>query len=112
MDVQLQWFGIALTLSTIAGCAAALVLLVVALLPVRRADTIAGLALALAALIEGLALLTEWGIRASLNMSGHQGIWLGLWDVITVVRPLGHLVALALVALAALRLARRGRAAG
>jgi predicted benzoate:H+ symporter BenE len=46
MEFQLQWFGIALSPSSLLGLLCPMVLQLVALLPVRRADTIAGLALA------------------------------------------------------------------
>jgi len=111
MDMQIQWFGLALSLTSLVSLFGVVVLLGVGLFPVRKADTLAGICLAVVALVEGTALLAEWLIRGLLATVGAGYGWLTVWDVITVVRPLGHLLALVLVAVAALRLAKRARGA-
>ncbi len=106
MDMQIQWFGLVLTLTSLISALGVLVLLGVALVAVRKADTGAGLLLAAAALIEGSTVFLEW-LGAALNtFLGYGWGWVQLWNVVSALRPLGHLVVLVLVALAAMRLAK------
>ena len=105
--MQIQWFGLVLTLTSLVSALGALALMGVALVPVRRADPSAGLLLALAALIEFTTVFLEW-LGAALNTFFGYGVgWVQLWNVISALRPLGHMVVLLLVALGVLRLARR-----
>lgn len=110
MNMQIQWFGLVLSLTSLVSALGVLALLGVALVPVRKVDAVAGSLLAIAALIEGAAVFLEW-LGAALNsVLGYGMGWLQLWNVISALRPLGHMLALLLVAFGVLRLARRASA--
>ena len=59
MNMQIQWFGLALSLTSLASLLGVVLLLWVALARARRVDNAAGLGLALAA----LALWSGWRDR-------------------------------------------------
>ena len=108
MDIQIQWFGLLVTLSSFMGLTAAGVLFGLALGRVRRVDPTAGLLLAAAAAIEASTLLGY--VAAMVLGSGLRGdaidLLLLLQNAFAVARPLLHAVALALVAVSCVRLTR------
>jgi hypothetical protein len=107
MDFQVQWFGLVLSLTSLLSAVGVLALLGVALVPVRKVDGGAGALLALAALLEGATIFLEW-LGAAVNSLFGYG-FVQLWNVVSALRPLAHLLVLLLVAGAVLRLARRVR---
>lgn len=110
MNVQLHWFGIAWAASTLLALVPVLVVVFIGLGRVRRADPLAGLLVASAGALEGVALAGELLVRGTiasmLRSVSEEGLdlSLGLLDAWTIGRPLLHVLALAALCVALARL--------
>ena len=108
MDMQIQWFGLLVTVSSLVGLGVAAIVALVALVKLRRSDTLAGLLLAGAATIEGLTILVYLAgvVGASVLRGDGIEVVYAVQNVISVIRPLAHAVVLVLVVVACMRLTR------